>query len=214
MSLFSKKPTQTSSSAPLYTIGSQNTVLLVGLGNVGKEYDGTRHNVGFYALDSFVKAHDECGGWVTKKDLKCDLSTGQFGDTRVIAIKPATFMNNSGEAVQAVQHFYKLSPEHTTVIYDELDVPFGSIRMRKGGGSAGHNGIKSIIAHTHDNFNRVRVGVANEHSAEADSASFVLASFNTSEKSHLTSLAKEVDSIITEGIYGGDLTAETRSFLS
>src|ERR1700740_1823692 len=98
MSLFQRRP-QVSDPTMFYTVGLNKTVLLVGLGNPGKEYDLTRHNVGFQCLDSFVDKTDAMESWVEKKSLKCVMSTGQVGDTRVIAIKPTTFMNLSGEAV-------------------------------------------------------------------------------------------------------------------
>src|SRR5690606_7475608 len=115
-----------------------------GLGNPGKEYEATRHNAGFMAIDNFVESNQEMEPWISKNSLKSEVSTGRIGETRVIAIKPTTFMNLSGEAVQAVTQFYKISLDNIIVIHDELDINFGNIRLRKGGGSAGHNGIKSI----------------------------------------------------------------------
>jgi PTH1 family peptidyl-tRNA hydrolase len=100
MGLFTNKP-QASDSIQLYSMGLSKTLLLVGLGNPGTEYDLTRHNIGFYALDAFVSATSEFSGWISKNDLKCQLTSGQLGDTRVIAIKPTTYMNLSGESVQA-----------------------------------------------------------------------------------------------------------------
>ena len=213
MGLFSKKPTQTSSTAPLYTIGGQKTVLLVALGNPGKEYDGTRHNIGFAAIDAFVGANSEFGSWVVKKDLKCQLVSATLGSTRVIAIKPITFMNLSGEAVQAVQSFYKLGPGDTVVIHDELDIDFGQIRTRVGGGSAGHNGLKSIMQHTGENFGRVRIGINSEHRTKNDEKDFVLKPFSKEEQGELKNLTREVTSILTEYIFGGQLATETRNFL-
>src|SRR5882762_5438852 len=170
MALFQKK-SNTSSAAPLYTLGLQKTVLIVGLGNPGKEYDKTRHNIGFAALDSFAAKLD-FPDWITKKDLKSLISTQTIGDTRVVLVKPTTFMNLSGEAVQAVQHFYKVPDSQVVAVHDELDIPFGQIRTRLGGSDAGHNGIKSLIAHIGDGFGRVRVGVSNDISQKADSTDF------------------------------------------
>src|SRR3989344_3005945 len=118
MGLFQKKP-QTSSEAPLYTVGLQKTILIVGLGNPGKKYDKTRHNIGFAALDSFAEKLD-FPGWVEKKDLKSLVSSHTIADTRVILLKPATFMNLSGEAVQAAAHFYKIAPRNILVVHDEI----------------------------------------------------------------------------------------------
>src|SRR3982751_2108762 len=107
MALFQRKP-QTSDPTNYYSVGLNKLILLVGLGNPGKEYEGTRHNAGFICLDEFVAKTEEMEDWIQKKDLKCLMSTGRIGDTRVIAIKPTTFMNLSGEAVRAAQDFYKV----------------------------------------------------------------------------------------------------------
>lgn len=213
MGLFTKKPIQTSSTAPLYTLGSQKTVLLVGLGNPGKDYDGTRHNIGFDCLDAFVDSQSEFSGWVVKKDLNCLQATATLGSVRVIAIKPTTFMNESGRAVRATQDFYKITTAQTLVLHDELDIPFGQIRSRVGGGSAGHNGIKSITAHVGENFGRIRIGINSDFRIKNDEKDFVLKAFSKEEQSQLTNLRKEASSLLTEYIYGGSLSSETRSFI-
>src|SRR6185312_9687798 len=100
MSWLARRP-QTSDPTNYYTVGLQKNILLVGLGNPGKEYENTRHNAGFICLDEFVAKTDEMPDWIQKKDLKCLMSTGRIGENRVIAIKPNTFMNVSGDAVQA-----------------------------------------------------------------------------------------------------------------
>jgi len=211
MGLFQKKP-QVSSSAPLYTLGLNKTVLVVGLGNVGKKYDRTRHNIGFECVDFFAEKTD-LGTWVEKKDLKCRLVSGMAGDRRVIAIKPTTFMNLSGEAVQAVMHFYKIPNNQVIVVHDELDIPFGQIRTRVGGSSAGNNGIKSIIQQIGEEFARVRVGIRNELAEKQDSTDFVLNKFGKDEAAQLGSLKKEVTAILTEYTYSTQLTPETRNFI-
>src|SRR5487761_1799510 len=105
MSLFTRRP-QVSDPVNYVTVGLNKTVLVVGLGNPGTEYNGTRHNIGFVCVDEFVEKSNDMGDWVAKKDLKCLMSTGRMGETRVIVIKPTTFMNLSGEAVRAVSDFY------------------------------------------------------------------------------------------------------------
>jgi len=196
-----------------YTVGLNRTVLIVGLGNPGKEYDGTRHNVGFACLDDFVKRQDELGEWVEKKQFKCLLASGQIGQTKVICIKPTTFMNLSGEAVQAAMAFYKLSSEAVIVVHDELDIPFGQIRTRVGGSSAGHNGIKSVTQHLGEEYGRVRIGIGPKKPAQIDSAEFVLQKFSDKEQKEIPGLTREVSAILSEYAYGGNLAAETRSFL-
>lgn len=188
MGLLQKKPIVSSESIPHYSVGSHSLMLIFGLGNPEAKYDGTRHNVGFSVIDYFKEKHSEFSNWTRKKDLKLDLATATFSSNRVILAKPRTFMNNSGEAVQALQAFYQVAPSQTVVVYDELDLDFGQIRMRAGGGSAGHNGIKSIIEHSGDGFGRVRIGIASEASAKQDSASFVLKKFSALEKKHLPAL--------------------------
>ena len=145
MALFQKKPS-VETSAPFYAMGLEDTFLIVGLGNIGKEYDGTRHNIGFDLVDHFARKQD-FPDWINKKDLKCALTSYKVGNNKIILIKPTTYMNNSGEAMQSVQRFYRIENSKTLVVHDELDIDFGSIRTRTGGKSAGHNGIKSIIAH-------------------------------------------------------------------
>lgn len=212
MSLFQRKP-QTSDPVNYITVGLSKTVLLVGLGNPGIDYAGTRHNVGFMCLDEFVERTDEMEAWVQKKDLKCLMSMGKLGDTRVIAIKPTTFMNLSGEAVQAATNFYKIHPDHMTVIQDELDVDFGSIRLRSGGSAAGHNGIKSISRYMGEDYGRIRIGVGPKRPARIKSEDFVLQKFSVEEQQQLPNLTREVNAILSEYIYGGELPHETRSFL-
>lgn len=211
MALFQRKP-QTSDPVNYFTLGLNKTLLFVGLGNPGAEYNGTRHNIGFECLDAFAKAND-FPGWVNKKDFKCLHTNAQLGDSRIILIKPQTFMNLSGEAVQAVANFYKLMPEHITVVYDELDVNFGQIRLRIGGSAAGHNGVKSVIQHLGEDFGRVRIGIGPKKPEQIDSADFVLQKFSKTEQSHLKALTTESNAILSETAYGNQLPNETRHFL-
>jgi PTH1 family peptidyl-tRNA hydrolase len=213
MGLFTKKPIEISSQAPLYTLGNQKTILVVGLGNPGKDYDGTRHNIGFDCLDHFVESQTAFSSWTQKKDLKCLITSATLGSTRVIAIKPTTFMNESGQAVRAVQAFYKISPSQTIIIHDELDIPFGQIRSRVGGGTAGHNGLKSVVAHGSSESGRLRIGIDGPHRIKNNEADFVLKSFSKEEQSQLPQLYKEVSAILTEYIYSHQLATETRSFI-
>lgn len=212
MALFQKKP-QVSSSAPLYSLGLNKTVLIVGLGNNGKQYDKTRHNVGFACVDAFVE-HQELGPWIQKKVLKCLEASGTIGATRVIVIKPTTFMNHSGEAVAAVMHFYKIPLEQVIAVHDELAIPFGQIRTRVGGSDAGNNGIKSIIQSAGKDFGRLRVGIHNKHADKADASDFVLAKFSKEELVEMPILTREVNAILTEYLYSdGQLPHDTRSFI-
>lgn len=210
MALFQKKPTTTS--PPIYTLGLNRTVVIAGLGNPGKEYDGTRHNIGFAVVEALASKQD-FEPWITKKDLKCQFTSHTLGSTRVILIKPTTYMNLSGEAVRAVSDFYKVAPQSVVIVHDELDIPFGQIRTRMGGGSAGHNGLKSVIQHMGADPGRVRIGVGPKTPEQMDSADFVLAPFSADQQIHMPNLLQEAQAILTEYIYGTDLPADTRNFL-
>lgn len=212
MSLFQNRP-QSSDPVNYFTMGQSKSVLIVGLGNPGQEYELTRHNVGFFAIDKFVGKTDEMQDWISKNDLKCLISSGRIAEKRVIAIKPTTFMNLSGEAVQAVASFYKIHPDNIAVIHDELDIEFGQIRLRKGGSSAGHNGIKSVSKLIGEDYGRIRVGVGPKTPEQIASEDFVLQKFSEAEQKQLPNLSQEIIAILSEFIYGDELPHDTRNFL-
>lgn len=152
--------------------------LVVGLGNPAVSYRLTRHNVGFMVLDNIVPE------WQVDKKLKTAMSK-QAG---VMYIKPLTFMNNSGEAVRAVMDYYHVTLPELLVIFDDKDLPFGTIRFRSKGSSGGHNGIKSIITHVgSEDFARFKVGIApiNPEQVMGDTADYVLAKFSKEELKQL-----------------------------
>jgi PTH1 family peptidyl-tRNA hydrolase len=211
MAFFQKKP-QIQSGSPLYTLGANKTVLIIGLGNPGKEYTGTRHNIGFAVLDEF-SAKNNFPGWLAKKDLKAEITSANLGENRVILCKPTAFMNNSGQAAQAVQRFFRVYNQSTLAVYDELAIPFGSLRTRLGGSDAGHNGVKSLIQHLGDDFGRLRVGIGSETAKKAEAADFVLGKFDKSEQGLLPPIIREANAIITEYVFGGQLPHETRSVI-
>ena len=136
--------------------------LIVGLGNPGLSYKRTRHNAGFQALDVLA---DRLGVRVKTKGFSALYGEGHIGSERVLLIKPQTYMNLSGEAVQQLLHFYKLEPERLIVLYDDIDLPLGSMRIRANGSAGSHNGMRSIIACIHsENFARIRIGVGKDES--------------------------------------------------
>jgi peptidyl-tRNA hydrolase, PTH1 family len=210
MALLTKRPI-TETVMPLYTLSANKTMLIVGLGNIGAEYDNTRHNIGFACINTFAD-ENEFEPWVNKKDLKSFITQKTLGETRVILAKPTTFMNLSGEAVQAIAAFYKIGIDNILIVADELDIPFGQIRMRTGGSAAGHNGVKSLIQHLGEDFGRIRVGIGPKLHEQQDSADFVLAKFSKEEQAKISDLTRETSAILTETIYGGQLHSETRSF--
>lgn len=212
MGWLQKRP-QVSESIQFYSVGQNKTIILVGLGNPGKEYELTRHNIGFHCLDYFVDKTDGMSEWIEKEDLKCLHASGRLGENRVIAIKPTTYMNLSGEAVQAAASFYKVPSQNIVAIHDELDIAFGHIRTRLGGSSAGHNGIKSVSQYLGEDYGRVRIGIGPKKPAQIDSADFVLQKFTEQEQAQLPSLYREVSSLLTEYLFGGQLPSDTRSFI-
>lgn len=201
MGLFDRKRTSFYDSQPFYTIGGERTLLVIGLGNPGVKYAANRHNIGFMALDRYRESQS-FSNWTLKKDQEAMMANGQVGQTRVILMKPTTFMNESGRALQKVQQFYKIANSDTVAIFDELDVDFGTIRTRIGGSSAGHNGIKSLIHHVGDDFARVRVGIGPKKPKQIDSADFVLQDFKKSEQELIPKILREVSTIIDEATAG------------
>ncbi|TDI63537.1 MAG: aminoacyl-tRNA hydrolase [Alphaproteobacteria bacterium] len=130
--------------------------LLVGLGNPGAKHSRNRHNIGFMAVDEIVRRHS-FGPWRKRFEGRC--AEGNFDGEKILALKPDTFMNESGRAVGAAVRFYKLEPGDLTVIHDEIDLAPEKVRFKLGGGHAGHNGIRDIAAHIGADFARVRIGV-------------------------------------------------------
>ncbi len=147
--------------------------LFTGLGNPGTDYAGHRHNVGFMAVDRIAADHG-FGPW--KRGFKGLLSEGRLGGEKVVLFKPDTFMNASGEAVQAAMAFYKLPIADIVVFHDELDLAPGKARVKVGGGHAGHNGLRSIHGHIGDGYTRVRLGIGHPGHKDAVSA-YVLHNF-------------------------------------
>ena len=134
--------------------------LIVGLGNPGKEYDMTRHNTGFYCLDVLS---DEMNQSIDKEKFKGLYTKFKYKGEDVILLKPQTYMNNSGESVAAVMQFFKIPVEDLLVIYDDMDMPVGKLRLRQKGSAGGHNGIKSIISYIGtQEFDRIRIGIGKD----------------------------------------------------
>jgi PTH1 family peptidyl-tRNA hydrolase len=130
--------------------------LIVGLGNPGAKYARNRHNIGFMALD-MIAANHGFAPWKGKHNGS--VSEGRFGSARAVLLKPETFMNNSGQSVQAAMRFYKVDPEDVVVLHDEIDLAPGKVKYKMGGGHAGHNGLRSIHQHIGPEYGRVRLGV-------------------------------------------------------
>lgn len=172
-------------------------LLVVGLGNPGDKYKGHRHNVGFMAVDEIVRRHNFLP---EKKRWNAITHEGRLGSEKVIALKPQTFMNLSGQSVGEAMRFFKLTPADVIVLYDELDLAFGKVKVKTGGGAAGHNGIRSIMQHIGADFVRVRIGI--DHPGDkARVHGHVLGDFAKAEQPELD---KILDAIAREAGYLAD----------
>ena len=176
--------------------------LIVGLGNPEPKYDKTRHNIGFEAVDALAKAWQL--SWGQQRRFQGDLAQGldPYGN-KILLLKPLTYMNRSGQSVRSVIDWYKLSPESVLVIYDDMDLPVGRLRLRLSGSAGGHNGMKSIISHLgSQDFPRLRIGIG--QSGQKETVSYVLGRFSLDEAatvSEVLHLAVEaVERSLKEGV--------------
>lgn len=173
--------------------------LWAGLGNPGSDYALNRHNVGFMAVDVIASEHG-FGAW--KSRFQGLTAEGRIGDAKMLLLKPATFMNESGRSVGEAMRFFKLTPADVTVFYDELDLAPFKVKVKTGGGAAGHNGIRSIAAHIGDDFRRVRLGIG--HPGHKDRVTgHVLGNYAKAEMDDLTHMLGAV-SAEAAWLAGGD----------
>ena len=175
--------------------------IIAGLGNPTREYEKTRHNVGFEVIDVLA---DMLGTTVEEKKFKGCYGRGIIGGEKVLLLKPQTFMNLSGESIRAASDFYKVDPEHIIIIYDDISLDVGQLRIRKKGRAGGHNGIKNIIAHLGtQEFPRIKVGVGDKPK-KMDLADYVLSRFSKEDRAAMEDAFKEaakaVEVMITEGM--------------
>ena len=169
--------------------------LIVGLGNPGKQYDMTRHNIGFHTIDYIA---DKYGAKLTKLKFKAVYGEATISGEKVYLVKPQTYMNLSGDSVGEMAQFYKIPPENIIVINDDISLDVGRIRVRPKGSAGGHNGIKSIIAHLGtQEFPRVKVGVG-EKPARMDLADYVLGHFSKEEQATMDDAVKEAADAVCE----------------
>lgn len=159
--------------------------IIVGLGNPGSKYENTRHNMGFKAIDAMAS---EFGIGVNRAKFKGLIGEGRIGSEKVILLKPQTYMNLSGQSVREIMNFYKIPEENLIVIYDDFDLPIGSIRVRKSGGPGTHNGMKSVIQELGSRkFPRVRVGIG---SSDGSTIQFVIGKVGKDEQQILNEAAE------------------------
>ena len=179
---------------------SKDKVLIVGLGNPGKEHAGNRHNIGFMALDRLAAAYNIP---LTRVKHQAVVGNGLIAGRATILAKPKTFMNRSGQAVGPIAKFYNIAPQNILVIYDELDIPFGTLRLRSKGGPGGHNGLKSIIQQLGPDFPRARLGIGRPP-GRMPAAAYVLQNFNQQELLIVNELIdhtiQAIETFLREGI--------------
>jgi len=179
-------------------------MLLVGLGNPGPQYAKTRHNVGFMAVDAFCAREPERASFRSR--FEGQLAEFEHAGKRLAVLKPETFMNASGRSVRAAASFYGLEPASVLVVHDELDIPFGELRIKSGGGDGGHRGLRSVSAELADpNYARLRFGIGRPPPHfQGDVADFVLQAFALEERSELTralvTTCEAIEAIIEDGL--------------
>jgi PTH1 family peptidyl-tRNA hydrolase len=174
--------------------------VIAGLGNPGKKYENTRHNMGFITIDQLAAKHDIK---VDKLKFKALTGEGRIAGQKVLLVKPQTYMNLSGESIREVMHFYKLDPENLIVIYDDIDIDAGTLRLRRFGSAGTHNGMKSIVYQLQsDRFPRIRIGIGNQ--GKRDLVDFVIGGFSKEEvpvlEEAVTSAVSAVECILEDGI--------------
>lgn len=162
--------------------------LLVGLGNPGSEYEYTRHNIGFMAVEAIAHRHNFSA---PKLKFRSEVKEGLVDGQKIIIQKPLTYMNLSGTAVQELCQFYKIPPHDVFVFHDELDLAFGKIKIKQGGGHGGHNGLKSIDSHLGNNYHRIRLGIG--HPGDKSKVTgYVLGKFTSPERQQTDDFLKHI----------------------
>ena len=157
--------------------------VIVGLGNPGKKYENTRHNIGFVTAQKII---DEYSATPLRTKFKAEVYEARIKDNRVLIVMPQTFMNNSGEAVRDILNFYKIDISSVIIIFDDISLPVGNIRIRRNGSAGGHNGIKSIINLTGSSeYKRVKIGVGQKPHPDYDLADWVLGKFPKTDEAKL-----------------------------
>lgn len=163
-------------------------ILIVGLGNPGLNYQGTRHNIGFAMIDAIAEQLS-FSSFILK--FSAFISSKVIGQNKITLMKPQTYMNLSGQAVSQIVHFYKISLDNLIVIHDDLDLELAKIKMKIAGGAGGHNGVKSIDQHLGPNYYRVRIGIGRPVNGQ-ESSNFVLNKFNQDEEAVINTLQKDL----------------------
>jgi PTH1 family peptidyl-tRNA hydrolase len=182
--------------------------LIIGLGNPGKKYINTRHNIGFVIVDEFKKTN-EFSDWKKSTKFKAEFCKGENLGEKIILAKPLTYMNNSGQTVKSLARFYKIKSHDIWVVHDDIDLPLGKVRITQKASAAGHNGVQSIIDNLKTNeFVRFRIGIASETKKIIPAEKYVLQKFKTEEKSELEEIIKFTIQAINTALLGGITEAQ------
>ena len=185
------------------------TYIVAGLGNIGKQYEKTRHNAGFLAIDYIA---EKCGVKIDRVKFRSTVAEANIGGKRVLLMKPSTLMNNSGLAIGEAAAFYKIPPEQVIVLHDEISFDPGIIRIRRKGSAGGHNGLKSIIAHLPgEDFPRIKIGVGKKPTPEYDLADWVLGKFSEADIKALSDRFADINSAV-EDIIKGNIDAAMNKY--
>ena len=175
--------------------------IILAQGNPGSQYEHTRHNVGFMALDAYASVVDAT--FVTKPKFFADVAEVSIAGEKALLVKPTTYYNETGRTARSLMDFYKLNPaEDMLVIHDDLALPFGTIRTRGKGSDAGNNGIKSLNAHIGEGYHRIRIGIHSDLVERMGAHDFVLAVFTSDERDKLNDLHEKITELIDDFIRG------------
>lgn len=183
--------------------------MIVGLGNPGKQYENTRHNIGFMALDRLADSYGV--SWSQETKFQAKVASAMVDGEKILLVKPMTYMNESGQAVEKMSQYYKIDPDNVLIIYDDLDLPTGKLRLRQSGSAGGHNGIKSIISHLGTSkFKRIRTGI--DRPDKQSVVDYVLGELRRDEQDKLSSSFDYIQSAVDLWLQSDDFNQVMNRF--
>lgn len=183
--------------------------MIVGLGNPGKQYENTRHNIGFMALDRLADSYGV--SWSQETKFQAKVASAMVDGEKILLVKPMTYMNESGQAVEKMSQYYKIDPDNMLIIYDDLDLPTGKLRLRQSGSAGGHNGIKSIISHLGTSkFKRIRTGI--DRPDKQSVVDYVLGELRRDEQDKLSSSFDYIQSAVDLWLQSDDFNQVMNRF--
>lgn len=183
--------------------------MIVGLGNPGKQYENTRHNIGFMVLDRLADSYGV--SWNQETKFQAKVASAMVDGEKILLVKPMTYMNESGQAVEKMSQYYKIDPDNMLIIYDDLDLPTGKLRLRQSGSAGGHNGIKSIISHLGTSkFKRIRTGI--DRPDKQSVVDYVLGELRCDEQDKLSSSFDYIQSAVDLWLQSDDFNQVMNRF--